>query len=224
MSNVFEISSKLKTDLYTEDYFERGIECRISAYTRYRWIPELTIPMAMTMIDYLGICRGETVLDYGCSMGFLVKAFRMLYRKSYGVDISRYALENAHPDVSFWCRHVDEIYSMGNDYYDFCISKDVFEHIKGPELERLCQTIRTKKLFVIIPLGENGKYVAPANDLDVTHVICKDRYWWERFFTSAGWRVLSFSYRVEGIKDVYEEWEKAFGFFVLEKQKQALCC
>lgn len=70
--------------MYDREYFEYGVETGKSNYQNYRWIPELTIPMAMTIIDLLGIKPNESVLDYGCAKGYLVKALRMLHRNAWG--------------------------------------------------------------------------------------------------------------------------------------------
>ena len=69
----------MNTNLFDENYFERGVETQTSLYQNYRWMPEQTIPMVMTIIDYLKIQRGATVLDFGCAKGFVVKAFRLLH-------------------------------------------------------------------------------------------------------------------------------------------------
>ena len=86
-------------NLYDEEYFERGIENKKSCYTNYRWIPELTIPLAFSMIEYLKISPEEKILDFGCAKGYLVKAFRLLHRQAFGYDISDYAKESAPYDV-----------------------------------------------------------------------------------------------------------------------------
>ena len=44
-------------DEYNQDYFERGIELGISGYNNYRWMPEFTIPMAMTMTTSMIILK-----------------------------------------------------------------------------------------------------------------------------------------------------------------------
>ncbi len=49
-------------EFYDRDYYERGLASGKSNYDNYRWIPELTFPMAMTIIDVLGIRRGDRVL------------------------------------------------------------------------------------------------------------------------------------------------------------------
>lgn len=196
-------------DLYDEDYYMRGLETGKSCYQNYRWMPELTISMAMVMIDLLGIKRGQTVLDYGCALGFLVRALRLLGRNARGIDISSYAIANAG----------ESCFLKGVPFHsDFCIAKDVFEHIPKEELVETLEWIDADMMFAVIPLGENNKYRAPANNLDVTHKTCKDENWWKNFFYINAWKLLDFTFRVEGIKDsYYEKYPNAHGFFILEK-------
>jgi len=208
---------------FDEAYYERGLETGVSCYQNYRWIPELTIPMAMTLIDFLGIKRFQRVLDFGCSKGFLVKAFRMLYRDAYGVDISEYAIRNTDPSVSEYCYEVplwnSEMKEMG---IDITIAKDVFEHIPPPDLTNTLCWMKgvSKKLFVIVPLGVHGKgFNASKNDLDKTHVICENASWWIDLFEGNKWEVVDFRTRLEGIKDSYESIPKAHGFFKLRSEK-----
>ena len=110
--------------LYNEDYFERGNELNISGYSNYRWIPELTIPLAFRIIELLQITREESILDYGCAKGYLVKALRLLYRDAYGYDISSYALQCAPNDVRKYLTSNKEDLK-GN--YTWIIAKDVLE-------------------------------------------------------------------------------------------------
>lgn len=188
--------------MYGKEYFECGVETGKSNYQNYRWIPELTIPMAMTIIDLLEIKPNESVLDYGCAKGYLVKALRMLHRNAWGVDISDYALSKAEEDTKPYLFKPDEI--LNNKLsFKFCISKDVFEHIQEEKLKDILKTLNVEVLFAIIPLGENGQYVAPANNMDKTHIICQSKNWWINFFNSCGWNNIYTSMEVLGIKDSY---------------------
>jgi len=186
--------------------------------------------MAMTMIDLLGIKRGQTVLDYGCAFGFLVKALRLLGRDAWGVDISLYASNNTDPMVSDHCflkrrnyLHTENkswIIKRSDTFFhsDFCIAKDVFEHIPYSEIVEVFEWINADMMFAIIPLGENDKYRAPANNLDVTHKICRDETWWINFMEENGWKLQDFTFKVQGIKDsYYEKYPKAHGFFTLKR-------
>lgn len=223
--------------IYDRDYFERGIETGKSCYQNYRWIPELTIPLAMSIIDYLEIPRGATILDYGCAKGFLTKAFRLLYRDAIGVDISKYAISQVDVDVQEYCflkegsttlkyrlfepdplRFIKSV--GGRDHFSYCVAKDVFEHIPKVELSNELQFINATRMFAIIPLGDDKGFNAKPNNMDCTHVLCKDIEWWEIQFRESGWKLLRFTFRVEGIKDsYYERYPKGFGFFTLENNK-----
>lgn len=188
--------------MYDREYFEYGVETGKSNYQNYRWIPELTIPMAMTIIDLLGIKPNESVLDYGCAKGYLVKALRMLHRNAWGTDISDYALSKAEEDTKPYLFKPDEM--LNNKLsFKFCISKDVFEHIQEEKLKDILKTLNVEVLFAIIPLGENGNYIAPANNMDKTHIICQPKNWWINFFNSCGWNNIYTSMEVLGIKDSY---------------------
>lgn len=61
-----------------------------------RWVP-----VAHDMIAHFGLKPGMRVLDVGCAKGFLVKDLRDACPglDVTGLDISAYALANAHPDA-----------------------------------------------------------------------------------------------------------------------------
>lgn len=200
---------------YDEDYYERGIATGKSCYENYRWIPELTIPMAMTIIDLLRIERGATVLDFGCAKGFLVKALRMLYRDAWGVDCSDYAIGKLDAEVKAFCGPIQSL--MRHDGFEHIIAKDVLEHIEKGKIHDWLTILREKgkKLLAIIPLGENGKYRVPAYEKDVTHRIKENENWWLEAFAKAGWNVEWYGFRVAGIKDNWAMYERGNGFYVL---------
>ncbi len=207
-------------DYYDRDYYERGLETGKSNYQNYRWIPELTIPMAMAIIDHLEIKYGQTILDWGCAKGYLVKAFRWLNRKAWGVDVSRYAVENCDPEIQTFCRRFDFIFDLSKFSnfpvkFDFCIAKDVFEHMRKVILEETLENLKTDKLFVIIPFGKDGRYFSPPNNLDKSHIICEDLTWWMKFFTENRWNVTEFITQLNGIKDHHPL--NSHGFFTMER-------
>ncbi len=202
-------------NLYDEDYYERGLESKKSCYSNYRWIPELTIPMAFQMIEYLNIKSSDTILDFGCAKGYLVKAFRMLYRQAYGYDISTYAKQSAPEDIK---KYIIEDYCK--EHFTWVIAKDVFEHIPYDELDDTLSSIAavTEKVFCIIPLGENGQYIIPAYELDATHIVRENMDWWKECFTRNKFKIQTATYNVAHIKDNWKQWEKGNGFFVLESR------
>lgn len=55
--------------------------------------------VAKDFIKYYKLKPGDKVLDIGCAKGYLIKEFLDKKIDAYGLDISRYALKNCHPDV-----------------------------------------------------------------------------------------------------------------------------
>jgi SAM-dependent methyltransferase len=205
-------------DFYNQDYYERGIESGKSCYQNYRWVPELTVPMAMTIIEFLGLKRQDQILDFGCAKGYLVKALRMLHRQAWGVDISDYALSQVPSDTAEYCCLAGGGPSFFPRMYDYGIAKDVFEHIPEEELPTVLQELPAVFLFAVIPLGDKGVYRAKANNFDTSHVVCKDEKWWEQMFLQNNWTLHWKGFRVDGIKDsYYPHSPTGHGFFILKK-------
>lgn len=208
---------------FDEDYFERGIISGRSCYVNFRWLPDLTIPMAMTLIDYLGIRRGDLVLDFGCAKGYLVKAMRMLHRDCWGMDISEYAISHADPETKYYCRLTNgtnnycELFPV--KHFSYCIAKDVFEHIPKEVLPNILRAIPSNILFAIVPFGEDGRFRIPAYELDVTHIIREPEAWWKRVFKNSGWKCSKMEHLVPGIKDNWNRFPTGNGFFVLERKE-----
>ena len=84
---------------YNKDYYENGVAKGISGYDNYRWIPELTYPMAYSIFKNLKIKKKDKVLEFGCAHGFLVKALNDFKIDAYGVDVSSYAISKVDPSI-----------------------------------------------------------------------------------------------------------------------------
>lgn len=211
-------------NLYDENYYERGIELKISGYENYRWLPDLTIPMCKSMIKYLQILPEHKILDFGCAKGFIVKAFNELGFNCYGVDVSEYAISKCDIEIKNNVRVFKGAQSLIWENclrdYDFVISKDVFEHIsydKIPYIVKMLSLI-TDKMFCVVPLGKDGKYIIPDYELDITHIIREDMNWWNDLFERNGFKVISSVNQVEGIKENWKHYKNGNGFFLLERK------
>jgi SAM-dependent methyltransferase len=204
---------------FNKDYYENGISSGLSLYTNYKWMPDLTIPMAFRIIEILNIKESDSILDFGCAKGYMVKSFRMLYRDAYGVDISDYAISNCDKEVENYLLKIEDIKNISqfNKIFDYTISKDVFEHISYEYIEDTIISLRqySKCLFAVIPLGDGKKYYIPSYELDKTHIIKEDKDWWIDLFKKCGFKDVSFEYKIKGIKENYNKIENGNGFFIL---------
>lgn len=82
---------------YDWEYFDGPREQGYGGYVYDgRWVP-----VAQRLIRHFGLKPGDRVLDVGCAKGFLVRDLMAECPGLivYGLDISRYALENCHPDA-----------------------------------------------------------------------------------------------------------------------------
>jgi SAM-dependent methyltransferase len=166
--------------------------------------------MVESLIENLDIDRTEVVLDFGCAKGYVVKAFRQLGYRAYGMDKSEYAIANADPEIAAFvtCDGYPRDCPMA---VDWVIAKDVLEHIEETECLEILRELRavTKNLFIAVPLGDGHRYIIPEMEKDVTHKIRQPLWWWSGLVEEAGFKVVSSTFTMPGIK---ENWTRAHRF------------
>jgi cyclopropane fatty-acyl-phospholipid synthase-like methyltransferase len=206
---------------YDADYFLRGKQTGKSLYTDYKWMPELTIPMAARMVAHCGIAPEDTILDFGCARGYLVKALRRLGYNAWGYDVSQWALDNSDEQVREYLICNDS--ALFSQSFDWVIAKDVLEHVDGiAQAIGTLKDISRKGVLAIVPLAHvvrgspHPQYDVPEYELDVTHIHRRPLAWWTGHFHQAGWSVEA-RYRVEGIKDNYQQYPTGNGFIVCRR-------
>lgn len=205
---------------YDSDYFLRGKETGKSLYENYRWLPNLTVPMAETITDFCGIELEDVIMDFGCARGYLVRALVSLGYDAYGVDVSEWALQNADPQVLGRLSH--QWPPAG--HVDWIIAKDVLEHIAIHRITNLLKEmaeVATKGIFAVVPLakGVGQRYAVEEYEADVTHSLRWPLDLWTREFIDVlgpEWEV-SVRYRIHGVKDNYAEWPKGNGFITCKR-------
>lgn len=203
-------------NIYDESYYLRGRASGKSLYEDYRWLPELTVPMAHAIADHLGLSKNDVILDYGCARGYTVKAFReALGMEAYGVDISEWAIANADEGAKPFLSCTDQI----PPGMDWIIAKDVLEHVPQAA-DVITQMLESAKkgVFAVVPLSmiDGQAYIVADYEKDVTHIhrLCLSS--WARLFMRPGWSVTG-SYMVGGVKANYASFEWGNGFLVARR-------
>ena len=193
---------------FDESYFKDGKRSKKSLYEDYRWLPELTKPLAAAICRFTGIIKSDVVVDYGCARGYLVRAFIENGIEAYGIDVSEYAITHSDLIVREKLHHLtnetlaEAFETLGCSKVDWLIAKDVFEHIDPFVLHRTLRDAANMgiKLYVLVPLGDMGRYRIPDYELDASHIIAEDEDWWCELFESSGYVVEKLRHEVEGIK------------------------
>lgn len=211
----------INAEFYDKSYYEDGIASGKSCYTNYRWIPELTIPMAYFTIKELGIESKDSVLDVGCSKGYFVKALRLLDIDAYGTDISKYAIDHADVEVRDYCKLISNDNPVPFEQkFKWILTKDVLEHMDIDSLHTFFKNYSDKAdyMYHVVPLGDNGQFRIPEYHLDKSHIQIHDEAWWEQFFNQYGWKVKTLKYKTQGIKENWSEHHPTGnGFFTLTR-------
>jgi len=214
----------LNPDLYDADYYLHGKETGKSLYSDYRWLPALTVPMVAAIREHLKIQPGDTLCDFGCARGYVVRAFRMLGYDARGVDLSPWAIQNADPEVRDF---VTEGEAPPGEF-DWVLAKDVLEHVPAGRLPDTLISLflaARKGVFVVVPLSvaAGEPYVVPEYEQDVTHCIRLPLAHWSAMLCAAAseaapgqWEVRA-SYRVPGVKDNWSHYPQGNGFLTARK-------
>ncbi len=194
--------------LFDADYYERGVESGKSLYKDYRWLPDLTLPMAKAIVAGCGINRSDVILDFGCAKGYLVKALRQMGFLAYGTDISEYALSQCDQEIE---PYLFPSWDTHDARFDWVICKDVLEHIPEHELDGTLASLRrqAENIFVAVPLGNNGQYTIPDMEKDVTHQIRRPLWWWSGRLEEAGFKHVASTFAMKGVK---ENWTTKYKF------------
>lgn len=200
-------------DLFPAEYYLRGRSLGLSCYENYSWHPEMTVPAAIAVLAHLRPSSEDTVLDFGCARGYLVRVLRSWGYDAWGVDVSSWAVgEGADPDAKPYLSTEFQL-----DCYDWLVAKDVLEHV--PDLPALRFMLRPRVLrgaLVVVPLAQHdgGAYIEPDEEKDVTHCVRLTQSSWRAFLESTwprwDWMVTS---HIHGIKD-HRAGSNGFGVFV----------
>jgi len=194
---------------FDADYFERGKQSGKGWYENYRWMPERSMKEAEAVIKALNLNKNSKVLDVGCAKGFLVKALRNKRIKADGCDISEYAL-NFAPKGCWIC---DMVNLWDNRQYTNAFCKDVLEHCNLKQLDVLLKCIaKVSSVFMcIVPMGDSGKYRISEYVNEISHIIAEDENWWRKTFNRNGWKIISETAHLPGLKDNWQSFADGIG-------------
>jgi cyclopropane fatty-acyl-phospholipid synthase-like methyltransferase len=136
------------------------------------------------MLDKLRlVSKKDTILDYGCAVGFLMEGFRELgYKNVYGYDISDWAVAQAKN------KGLNILNKVKKRAFDVIICLDVLEHMSDHEIHRVFAQYRSDIMIVRIPCSTDGKqFVLEVSNRDQTHINRKTKGDWTRLINDLGY-------------------------------------
>lgn len=165
--------------MYNEEYYKSlNYADYLSRGRRYtKTAEEITSLLNSLNLLY----KGASILDYGCAVGFLTKSLYDLGYKSYGYDISSWAVKEAK---KLGVTVIDKPEGL----YDCVFYLDVLEHMTDENIEEVFSNIKTKSCVVRIPCSTDGgnTFHLDVSNKDKTHINCKDKKGWMSLFSSLG--------------------------------------
>lgn len=125
---------------FGEMYFDGPRDYGYGGY-RYdgRWVP-----VAHDIIAHFGLKPGDRVLDAGCAKGFLVKDLRDACPglDVTGLEISEYAIENAHPDARPYLVQGTIEDMPFTERFDAVLCLDTVHNLPRPRAKKALQEIQ----------------------------------------------------------------------------------
>jgi SAM-dependent methyltransferase len=169
--------------VFEEDYFKsNNYKDYLSKGERYfRTAEELYFTL-----NKVGILNHHTkILDYGCSVGFLIQGLQRIGCKDvYGYDISDWAIDLARKSG---CNIIDK----PEGTYDLVIFLDVLEHMTDEQIYDAFNKIKMGKVLVRIPVAiesNPNQFHLDVSRRDPTHINCKTDVQWIKFFQKLGYQ------------------------------------
>ncbi|MCC9620600.1 class I SAM-dependent methyltransferase [Thalassospira sp. MA62] len=145
-----------------------------------------------SIIEYFGLGKDSRVLELGCAKGFVLREFLLQHCAVRGVDVSEYAVKNAHEDVRKFisCSSCVKL-QFPAGAFDFVYSKEMLPHLDEIAVKmtiaEIHRVVRDRKnVFFEIQVAESKK----AEDLifawDGTHQTVKPAAYWRELLSASG--------------------------------------
>jgi 2-polyprenyl-3-methyl-5-hydroxy-6-metoxy-1,4-benzoquinol methylase len=170
-------------NMYDEEYFMTN---KKSNYSKEYW--DYDARKVEIMRDCIGFISSfnpkPTVLEAGCGLGLLVRAFRELNVNAFGCDISEWAINNSYSSIKEYLKVADisEKIPYEDNKFNLILCIDVIEHIPEDrldntvkELYRVCNGF----VFFVIP---TRMFKEDGAQTDLSHISILPIYKWLEYF------------------------------------------
>ena len=158
--NNDKIKCMIVSKKYGFDYWDGN---RKYGYGGYKYIKGYHAELAKKLVKDYSLNNKSKILDIGCGKGYLLYEIKKLIKdaKIYGLDISKYAKDNAKieikDNIKIW--DVNKKLKFDNKYFDLIISINTLHNLKLKNLNQCLQEIERIGLskFICVESYRNEK-------------------------------------------------------------------
>ncbi len=166
---------------------------RRHGYGGFSYMPRFWQPVIPTLRRHFGLTAKDSVLDVGCAKGFMLHDMVQLITgiTVKGVDVSRYAIENAIEDMKPHVQVADaRVLPFGDKSFDVVIAINTIHNLDRPDCARALREIervsrRGSYVTVDAYCSEEEKQRMFAWNLTAKTIMHVDE--WKAFFAEAGY-------------------------------------
>jgi protein-L-isoaspartate(D-aspartate) O-methyltransferase len=162
-------------------------------YGGYRYMEGRWEKVARAMVAHYGIKPGDKILDVGCGKGFLLYDFTKVVPglDLYGIDISKYAIENAKEEIKDHLQ-VGNATSLPfpDNHFDFVYSITTLHNLHCYDLDKALREIERvgkQKKYVCVESYRNEEEKANLLYWQVTCEAFNTPDEWEWWFRQTGY-------------------------------------
>lgn len=208
-----EKTAKFEQDYYDRDYFEadvtggktfrrpNGSVDHWGYFAKQLWSGWVGIIEPLKLLF-----RPIRALDVGCGCGSFVREARRCRVKAFGIDFSRWAIENALEGAEKWIRMGDarDIQELDGSF-DFVLATDLLEHIYLEDVDGVIDELyRVSSKWVFLQIATVGMKDKPTEgyilkkgepiplEIEVYtaagHVTVQPEAWWVERLQRPNWR------------------------------------
>ena len=172
------------------DYWDGS---RKICYGGYSYIQGRWEGVARSMIEYYGIKPGDKILDIGCGKGFLLFELTRVMPgvEVFGVDISKYAIENSKEEIKEALQVSNAInLPFADNYFDFVFSITTLHNLHCYDLDlalREMERVAKSKKYLCVESYRNEEEKANLLYWQVTCEAFNTPQEWEWWFKKTGY-------------------------------------
>lgn len=166
---------------------------RRHGYGGFNYNPRFWEPVIPDFQKHYNLKAGDHVLDVGCAKGFMLYDFTRLIPgiQTTGIDVSSYAIDNAHPSVRPYVLTADaRKLPFADQSFDLVISINTLHNLAGNDLEIALQEVMRVskgKAFITVDAyrNEEEKEAMYAWNLTAQTILHVDE--WQALFHKVGY-------------------------------------